>query len=121
MTEYSKENIRVITEKIGFRIKEIRQQKNITLNNLAVAIGVSTSSMYSIELHGTIKPSTIDALTKYLGIDVDQLVNPNDALALLAYHNRKHKDIELMLESPHHYMMANIAIRKACNSSKGGS
>ena len=61
---------------LGNRIKEIREEKNITPTQLAALAGMSTANLYRIESETTksVPRETLKAISSALGFDLDREV-----------------------------------------------
>ena len=61
---------------LGNRIKEIREEKNITPTQLAALAGMSTANLYRIESETTksVPRETLKAISSALEFDLDQEV-----------------------------------------------
>jgi|SRR5579871_2217809 len=83
---------------LGARLKELRVQKNQSLQELADAVGASKAHIWEIERGGSKNPS-MELLTKlaaHLGVTVAYLVgeqpNQSDAEAVAMFHKFQNLD-----------------------------
>ncbi len=67
---------KVLLKKIGVRIKEIRQQKGLTQQELAAELDYEKSNMSRLE-SGNIDPraSTLNKVAKALGVTLSELMD----------------------------------------------
>lgn len=62
---------------IGFKIKELRQYKKVTQEELANAVGISTQAVSKWENGGTPDINLLPQIADYFEITIDELFNRN--------------------------------------------
>ena len=91
--------------KIGERIKQLRTEKNISVDSIAKELGVSKTTIYRYE-DSTIEKipvNTFDKLCSILGVTPAELMGNNanqEAAPLPAHFNNAQEAMEFLLKTP---------------------
>lgn len=77
--EKQQERINAYAQKLGFRLKQLRSEKNVDLQKMAKDLGLSYSALIQYE-RGTRNPGTKTQvlLAEYFDVDVDYLMGRSD-------------------------------------------
>lgn len=76
----------------GKRLRELRQSKNLSLNDVAVALGKSRSTIANIERE--VKPASLEmvySLAEFFAVSIDYLVCRSDTPTLVKDHHLLYK------------------------------